>query len=166
MIIGSPGSGKSTFARRLGVALSLPVIHLDREFWSAGWVETPAEQWRAMQQRMVAHDEWIIDGHYASTLDIRLARAQTVVFLDYNRLICAWGALKRVFTKAGKSRDDMPSGCPETLDKEFLQFMKFIWQFPAKERPSIFKEISEYPDIRVIVLKSRSQAARFINSIS
>ena len=86
-IIGSSGAGKSTLARRLGERTGLPVVHLDEHFWRPGWVETSRGEWRAVQTALCAQDAWIMDGNYSGTLDVRLARADTVVFLDLPRRV-------------------------------------------------------------------------------
>ena len=82
VIIGSSGSGKSTLAARLGPILNLPVYHLDRLFWRPGWQETPRDEWRMLQQKLCAEPQWIIDGNYSGTLDVRLAACDTVIWLD------------------------------------------------------------------------------------
>jgi hypothetical protein len=82
LVLGSPGSGKSTFARQLAATLGLPVFHLDQIYWNPGWVETPPEQFREVQRALVRGERWIIDGDYGATLEVRLAAAGTVVVLD------------------------------------------------------------------------------------
>ena len=98
LVIGHPGAGKSTLAARLGELTGLPVIHLDKEFWREGWVQMPRSEWKGKTERLVQGDEWIIDGSYDHTLEIRLARADTVIFLDFSRYLCLWRVCKRVAT--------------------------------------------------------------------
>lgn len=81
LIIGSSGSGKSTLARQLGAKLELPVVHLDRHYWHPGWVYIHYE-WQRTVAKLVQREEWIIDGNYRSTLEMRLEAADSVVFLD------------------------------------------------------------------------------------
>jgi adenylate kinase family enzyme len=76
------GAGKSTFAGQLSAKTGLPVIHLDVYFWKPGWVQPSDTEWRAVQNTLLAGEAWIADGNYHETLDLRLARADTVVFLD------------------------------------------------------------------------------------
>ena len=112
LILGSGGAGKSTLARQLGERTGLPVIHLDRMWWRPGWVNCSQEEFDLALERELAGERWIIDGNYNRTLERRLTRADTVVFLDYPARTCLWGALRRVFRYRGKSRPDMPEGCP------------------------------------------------------
>jgi adenylate kinase family enzyme len=125
-IIGSPGAGKSTFARKLGERLNIPVIHLDKLYWQPGWVEPDPNSWRETLTHAMGAECWIMDGHYGSTLDLRLAVADTVILLDFSRAVC----LRRVFTRVlhtwGRNREDMGPGCYEKVDWEFI---KFIWNF-------------------------------------
>ena len=110
LVIGSSGSGKSTFARRLGKLLGLEVIHLDSLFWSSGWVETPKEEWRKVVAKSLEGDSWIVDGNYSATMDLRLPVCDTVIFLEIPRVICVYRILKRVVTYKKGSRPDIPEG--------------------------------------------------------
>jgi len=162
MIIGSGGSGKSTLARRLGDKLALPVIHLDREYWNAGWVETPKEKWYEKQRRLVAEPAWIADGNFGGSLEIRFNRADTVIFLDYNRFVCMYSVIKRWLTNIGKTRPDMAAGCFEKMD---LDFLKWVWQFPKGGRRIIIEKMERYKSMKVFTIKNRRQLKRFLAKI-
>ena len=94
-IIGPGGAGKSVFAEALGRASGLPVYHLDRYYWRPGWVRVDADEWRAVQAELIARPQWILDGNYGGTMEMRFAAADTVVFLDYSALTCVIGVVKR-----------------------------------------------------------------------
>ncbi len=140
-IIGSGGSGKSTLARRLGALLGIPVIHLDSLFWKPGWVETETGEWRSIQEDLVKGDCWIIDGNYSDTMDVRFEAADTLVFLDFPRSLCLWRAVRRRFQYAGRSRPDVGPGCPEKIDWDFV---RWIWTFPAAQRPVLLAEVGQF----------------------
>src|SRR4051812_16812646 len=93
VVTGMAGAGKSTFSRALSAKTGLPVVHLDLHFWKPGGVPAPDDEWRETQRGLLAGEEWIVDGNYHSTLDLRLQRADTVVFLDTPWWICAKRAL-------------------------------------------------------------------------
>lgn len=123
LVIGSPGSGKSTLSHELAKRTGLPLYHLDRMFWLPGWIERDRAEGRAELKGVLAQDRWIIDGNYGSTLPMRIARADTVVWLDYSTALCLGRALRRWWTYRGQSRPDMTEGCPERLDGEFLLYI-------------------------------------------
>ena len=123
LVIGSPGAGKSTLSHALARRAGLPLHHLDRMFWLPGWVERDRDEGRAELANVLAQDCWIIDGNYGSTLPLRIACADTVVWLDYPTALCLGRALRRWWMYRGHSRPDMTEGCPERLDGEFLLYI-------------------------------------------
>ena len=123
LVIGSPGAGKSTLSHALALKTGLPLHHLDRMFWLAGWIERDRDEGRAELEQVLAHDRWIIDGNYGSTLPLRVERADTVVWLDYPTALCLGRALRRWWEFRGTNRPDMTEGCPERLDAEFLLYI-------------------------------------------
>jgi adenylate kinase family enzyme len=153
-IIGSGGAGKSTLARRLGAITGLPVIHLDAEHWLPGWVEPPREEWRERVVTLAAQDDWIIDGNYGGTMNERLERADTIVFVDLPRTVCAWRAFKRSTLLRRQPRPDMAEGCEERVD---FTFLKWIWDYPATRRPAILVMLREARDTGKTVVRLRSQ---------
>jgi adenylate kinase family enzyme len=163
-IIGSGGAGKSVLARRLGEILNLPVIHLDVLFWKPGWVETPADEWRATQQQLVSEPRWIIDGNHAATMDVRLGAADTVVLIDLPRRICFWRVVKRSFAHRGRPRADRAEGCDERLDRQFL---RWVWTWPREGRPQALAAIATHaPNARVVTLRSSRDVERWLRDVS
>ncbi|WP_241654494.1 AAA family ATPase [Granulicella sibirica] len=160
LILGCPGSGKSTMARLLAARTGLPVIHLDRLYWRKGWVEQDKAVWQAQVAEVLAAPAWIIDGTYGGTLTQRLAAADAAILLDYPRWLCLVRALKRVLLGFGRARDDMADGCPERLS---LSFLIYIWNFRREKRPRIADELRRFSG-RVIVLRTSAEATRWLNS--
>ena len=111
LVTGMAGSGKSTFSRSLAAKTGLPVIHLDLHFWKPGWVAPSELEWREKQSGLLAGDAWIADGNYHETLDLRLERADTVVFLDTPWWVCAGRAFLRGLRKPV---GEMPEGCDDS----------------------------------------------------
>jgi adenylate kinase family enzyme len=160
MVIGSGGAGKSTFARRLGSLLDIPVIHLDVEHWGPGWVEPPKDLWRRRVEELVGGEAWIIDGNYSGTLDVRLAACDTVIFLDLPRSVCLWRVLKRALMYKGSSRPDMAEGCREKLNSSFLVW---IWNYPSRTRPKVVELLKRHSQTkRVVRLRSRAEVEKFL----
>lgn len=145
-VIGCSGAGKSTLARRLGEALDLPVVHLDHHFWRPGWVPAEPENWRVRVAELAAGDSWILDGNYGSTLDLRLARADLVVFVDYPRRLCLARAFRRLVRSRGRPWN-IP-GCPERIDR---QFFTYVWRWPRESRPRTWARVERYAAGAIVV---------------
>ena len=116
IIIGCGGSGKSTLARNLSKKTNLPVVHLDKIFWKEGWVNISREEFNTLLKEELKKEKWIIDGNYDRTIKERIEMCDTVIYLDYPRMSCLFGVIKRVVSSYGKVRPDMADGCPERLD--------------------------------------------------
>ena len=132
LIVGCGGSGKSTLARALGERTNLPVVHLDRHYWGPGWRPPGRDDWRRRLTSLAAAPRWIIDGHYASTLDARFERSDALVFLDVPTWLCLTRVVRRRYRSG--ARRDMAAGCPERLTREFL---RYVAGFRRARRPRL-----------------------------
>lgn len=159
-IIGPPGAGKSTLARRLGAALDLPVYHLDALYWKPGWVKPSEAEWAQVVEDLVARPEWIIDGNYDTTQVPRLRAADAVIYLDYPRRLCICRILTRVAAGFGRVRQDMAPGCPERLD---VPFLAYVWSFNKVYGPRIRQRLAAHCARKpVCVFRKPSEAERFL----
>lgn len=158
-VVGCAGAGKSSFAAELGRRTGLPVVHLDHHYWHPGWVGTPREEWRAVQAELVAGDAWIIDGNYGSTLDLRFARADTVIWLAPSRWRCLAGVLRRRLSARGAAVQ--APGCPERVT---LDFLRWIWRYDRDARPVLDAALTRHREhLRIVQLTSRQQARAFLD---
>lgn len=163
LVIGSGGSGKSTFAARLGKRTGLPVIHLDTLYWRPGWEPTPREEWAALVDELLGRDEWIMDGNYGGTMERRLAACDTVVFLDLPRTLCLWRVVARSIRYRGRTRPDMREGCDERLTWEFVSW---VWDYPRASRPGVLKRVRELKSgQQVFHLRSTREVLRFLDAL-
>ena len=161
LVIGSGGSGKSTVAAKLGELLNREVNHLDKFFWSSGWVEPPRDEWIKTVTELSDRDSWIMDGNYSGTLELRLQKADTIVFLDLPRVLCMWRIVKRFFLYRNGTRPDMAEGCRENLN---LEFVEWVWNYPRRSRPKVVKLLQQHADGKQIFwLRSRSDVKRFLS---
>jgi adenylate kinase family enzyme len=156
LVIGSSGAGKSTFARRLGEITGLEVVRLDQHFWNPGWVETPKPEWKERVAKLIENDEWIMDGNFGGTMEMRLAACDTVIFLDMPRLLCTWRVAKRVITYRAGTRPDMAAGCRERVD---VGFWWWVFNFPKRSKPAVERRLASVADSKSIYRLTSARAA-------
>ena len=155
IVIGCPGSGKSTFARALYDKTGISLYHLDMMYWNADKTTVKKSVFLERLSAVLGKDEWIIDGNYGSTMELRMAACDTVIFLDYPIEICLDGIKER----RRKPRSDMPWIETEE-DEEFIEFIK---NYNEQQKPKVFELIEKYSDKNIIIFKSREQADAFLN---
>lgn len=139
IIIGCPGAGKSTFARKLSRLTGLPLYYLDMLWHKPDQTTITPEEFDSRLQKILAKDSWIIDGNYLRTLEMRLQKCDTVFFADLPVDVCLAGAKSRI----GKKREDLP-WVETTLDKEFKTW---IMDFPDRQLPQIQRLLEKYRDV-------------------
>ncbi|PCJ21595.1 MAG: hypothetical protein COB02_03080 [Candidatus Cloacimonadota bacterium] len=164
LVLGCSGSGKSTLTRALAKKLNLPVIHMDIHFWNENWVETPKVEWREKVKKLSEKNQWIMDGTFSSSLDLRFPFADTIIILNFSRVICLYRAIRRVFKYSKKyRRSDMAIGCDEKVD---FDFYKYIWKYNQKTMPRIMDALDEY-DCRhkVIYLNNNHELKSFLKNL-
>ncbi|MBE6606724.1 MAG: adenylate kinase [Ruminococcaceae bacterium] len=154
IVIGCPGSGKSTFSRALHNITGIALYHLDMMYWNADKTTVERSLFHNRLSDALEKDEWIIDGNYGSTMELRLAACDTVFFLDYPLDVCLDGIKER----CGKPRSDMP--WIET--EEDVEFIEFIKNFNEKQRPHVLALFDKYNDKNIIVFTSREQADEYL----
>lgn len=159
LIIGGNGSGKTTFAKKLSAKTGLPLIHLDKLYWKDNWQHVTQEEFDKRLTPELLKSEWIIDGNMKRTLPVRLKYCDTVIFFDFPRSVCLWGAIKRSIMNYGKSRDDMGGYCPEKISTAFY---KSIWCGNKAMTETFYKLIMLQDNIKVIIFKSRKDIERFL----
>lgn len=167
MVIGtSAGVGKSTFARELGESLNLPVVHLDRLFWKPNWVEASLVEFTKAQQEIVIQDQWIIEGNYTNTFDLRAAHADTMIYLELPLHVCLYRVVKRWLMNLGKTRPDMTAGCEEKLDWEFIKFIITTY-YPRKQKMNdrLQNFLKTGPAKQVITLKSKKEIRSYLEKV-
>ena len=159
IVIGCPGAGKSTFARRLRDKTGLPLYYLDRLFHRPDRTTVTREEFDQKLQEILKTDNWIIDGNYQRTLPMRFEACTDVFLLDFPLELCLEGAADRI----GTIRDDMP-WVEQEFDPEFRQY---ILDFPKDQLPRIYELVEKYRDSRCItIFHSREEADRWFESLS
>ena len=155
IVIGCPGSGKSTISRELHNKTGIPLYHLDMMYWNADKTTVEKSVFLERLSTVLEKDEWIIDGNYGSTMELRMTACDTVIFLDYPLNVCLDGIKER----RGKPRSDMP--WIET--EEDAEFIEFIKNYNEQQKPKVLELLKKYSDKNIIILESREQGDAFLN---
>ena len=156
IVIGCPGSGKSTFARALAEKTGLPLCHLDMLYWNPDRTTVEKSVFCSRLGEVMAQDAWIIDGNYGSTMEWRIQAADTVFFLDLPTEVCLSGIRER----QGKPRPDMP--WIEERGEEDGEFVKFVEDYNTVSRPKVLELLSRYGDRKIVVFGSREDMDAYL----
>jgi len=160
-IIGCGGSGKTTLSRKLAEGLRAPMTHLDGLYYDSDWNTLPPEKFAALQETLVAEPRWVIDGNYASTLPIRLQRADTVIFLDLPPIVCLWGILQRRYQYRGGQHTEQG-----VFDRIHWGFIRYILGYRRQMRPKVHALIAEHAThARIITFTSRRAVRHYLATI-
>lgn len=159
MVIGCPGSGKSTFSRKLHKMTGLPLFHLDMMYWNPDRTTVDKSVFRERLSNVIQKDEWIIDGNYGSTMELRMQACDTVVFLDYPLEVCLNGIVER----RGKPRTDMPWIEDAEEDAEFIEFIK---NYNIESRPKVMRLLDKYSHKDIYIFNNRDETDKFLNQMS
>ena len=163
LIIGCGGAGKSTLARKLGEKTGLPVVHLDQIWWSPGnWQHLERPEFDVRLAAELEKPQWILDGNFNRTLELRLEKCDTVIYLDYPRIICLKNWIVRVIKNWGHARADMAEGCSEWFDPDMA---KWIWEFNKNNRKRYYELLDQAEGKQIIILKSRREVKKFLNKL-
>lgn len=158
IVIGCPGSGKTTFAEKLNQGTGLPLYYLDAIWHKPDKTHISRDVFDERIGEIFNTAEWIIDGNYNRTIETRLKQCDTVFLFDLPAEVCLQGATERL----GKGRYDLP-WIENELDPEFESFIK---DFSKTSLPKIYGLIEKYKnDKQIIIFNSREEADRFLENI-
>ena len=146
-MVGPGAAGKSTLAAELGRITGIPVTELDSVFWRPGPAATPPGEWAAIQARLTGQPSWILDGDLGpyDLIEVRLRAADTIVFLDFPLIRCAWRAVRR--------------------SRENADFWRWLWAYRRRSRPRLLAAIAAHaPGATVHVLATARAVSGFLES--
>ena len=158
IVIGCPGSGKSTFSKKLNEITNMPLYHLDLMYWNKDKTIVEKEIFLNRIKETLKKDSWIIDGNYKSSMELRIKEADAVFFLDYDIDLC----LESVINRVGHKRSDMP-WIENELDNEFVDYIK---NYQTTNIPYILELFNKYQNKQIYIFKNRNEADNFLSSIN
>jgi adenylate kinase family enzyme len=151
-VVGRAGSGKSTASIAIGLALGLPVVHLDQLYWTRDWRPVGQEAYEVLHDAVVATDAWVMDGGYMSLPSFggRVRRADVVVITKAPLPVCLYRVVQRTFRYRGRERVGRPDGAAERLSVEFLIWIvRWTWKHRGIEG-----EIRAHdPNVRIVAVR-------------
>ncbi|NHJ00430.1 hypothetical protein ET007_10130 [Lactococcus garvieae] len=162
VIIGDSGAGKSTLAKEVSEILKIPILHLDK-IWLDGFSN---EDLVIGQEKFIEANvtDWIIEGNYKGTMNLRLPLADLIIWLE----ISPHKALQRVIQRSIRNRflhdrSDVPSKFKEKFNKEWFEFLKYVWKNQEQNRV-IFPEIIDkyHKSDKLMILKSKKDKEGFL----
>ncbi|WGS17424.1 MULTISPECIES: DNA topology modulation protein [unclassified Bradyrhizobium] len=166
LVMGSSGSGKSTFARRLSDITGIPTVSIDALFWKPGWVESEKEEFENRMIEAAQQPRWIVDGNYlgSGAGELRRQLSDTVVWFDLPRSTCMLGVFKRIAASYGKVRPEMAAGCPEKID---LEFFRYVWAYRRQQRPKLVAYFQGLrPDQTLVCFTDHEQADDYLEGLA
>lgn len=169
-VIGTTGSGKSTFAKRLAERLGYPCIQMDQLFWKSDWVECSDEEFIPKVESAVSGELWVLDGNYSRTNEIKWKSADTIIWLDYSYPRTFFQLLRRTVGRSLTKEELWPgTGNKESFGKAFMSKDSiFIWFFRCyklnKIRYVALHSLPEYRHIQFVRLRSPKEAKIFLES--
>ena len=153
---------RQLFPQKLHEVTGIELIHLDKHYWQPNWVETNKDEWEKKVNQLSDKEKWIIDGNYGGTMDIRIKKADVVIFMDRTRWLCLYRVMKRVISNYGKTRKDMGEGCREKFSWEF---MKYVYNYNKTRRPKILEKLSKVKSIKdIVILRSDQEIKDYLES--
>lgn len=159
MIIGRPGSGKSTFAVWLAKRMNISIFHLDKYFFEQNWVERNYQEFLSLQKEMISRPSWIIDGNSTKSYEMRYACADLCLYFNFPRWLCYWRVFKRLFHKH-PDIDDRAPNCHETVR---FSLLKYMWNFENRVNPILQQLQSKYPSVKLVEFCSDEEVRTFMD---
>ena len=137
LVLGTPGSGKSTLTRKLSQMLKIEAIHLDKYFWQSDWIETPLDEWEKKVDKLVHRESWVMDGNYINSLSERIKYATHFVYIDIPWYKSIYRIISRMIQYRNKTRPDMNIKCKERPDFEFVKFLLGAIKFNFRDKKNL-----------------------------
>jgi cytidylate kinase len=162
-IVGPSGAGKTFLATQLSLATGLPHVPLDLIHWEKEFQSRDLPTFRSLVSEAAANERWIIDGHFPQSGDIVWARAELMIWLDYPLHV----VLRRLAGRKGKQLrlpPQEPSATKGSGQGRFSVLKRRVLRVHRcmMEQKALASELSKYPNLKVVHLKSPQEADRWL----
>jgi len=169
LIIGCSGSGKSTLTRVLRHQLKIPVLHLDRIWHATNYDEVGKQELRQAQLEFIHdHESFIIDGNYSGTMDLRIPHANLIIWFQIPRRVSMYRVIKRTIKgRLGlEKRCDMAKEFKEKFDREYIEFLKFVWHFEKNNIPRLEAALAKRSaDCKLVIIRNKKDKEKLLEEI-
>lgn len=170
-VIGTSGSGKSTFAKKLSTALNYPYIEMDKIFWGPNWKSPTDEEFFGKLRAALSEQRWVLDGNYTRTVPIKWEKVELVIWLDYSFSRTLFQAIRRAISRAW-SKEELweGTGIRESFHKSFFSKESIIWwtittHGKVRAKYEDYLSDSKFSNIKFVRLRSHKEARDFLKKI-
>ena len=167
VVIGTGGSGKTTFAYQLAQLMRVKHIELDALYWLSDWIPRPRDEFRMLVEEAVATDQWVLDGNYSSARDIVWSRATALIWLKYPFHVLFCRALNRAKQRVFDNQI-LYSRNRETCQRAFLRLASiFFWVKIHHRHRRYSRFLQEYQDkhLQIFVFRTPARTDRFLSQV-
>ncbi|HND84631.1 MAG TPA: hypothetical protein PLU50_02435, partial [Pseudobdellovibrionaceae bacterium] len=171
-VVGTSGSGKSTFSKRLSQILEIPYIEMDQIFWGPNWYWPSDDEFFAKLKKELQRDQWVLDGNYTRTIPIKWENVDTVVWLDHSFTTTLFRAVKRAIHRSLSKEEIWEStGNRESFRKSFFSKDSIIW-WTIKTHKQVRKKYEkcmidpQFSHIKFVRLRSDLEVEKFLANLN
>ena len=172
-VVGTSGSGKSTFARRLSQAMSVPYIEMDTLYWRENWQGCSDDEMSTrLATALAASDGWVLDGNYNRTRPIKWQDVDIIIWVDSSFWRTLWQSLSRAVNRAWTQKELWPgTGNRESFRRSFFSRQSIIWWMLKTWRSNRRRYLADivnpaYAHIRFVRLRSKREADALIAELT
>lgn len=169
-IIGTSGSGKSTFAKTLSKKLDYPYIEMDAIFWGKNWYWPSDDEFFNKLEESLMLDSWVLDGNYTRTIPIKWKQVDTIIWIDFSFTRTLFQALKRAISRILTKEELWPdTNNRESLKNLFSKDSIILWTLKNyhknKIKYSSLNKNPQYKAINIIRLRTPKECQNYLNQI-
>lgn len=170
VVVGTSGSGKSTFARALAQAMTVRRIELDELYWGENWTPRPADEFTRSVSEFAVGDRWVVDGNFSKVRDVLWPSATHIVWLNFSRRVVFTRVLWRTIKRA-VLRQVLWHGNRESIRKAFFSRESILlWSLSTyaknQTKYAMLRSEPEFAHLSWLELETPSQARAFLSSLA